>query len=94
MKTQNIKSEIIAKAGLSKAEIKECSYYFEHIKSVERFCKSKAFKNDKKILLNNAGAEFEDSRFKLNAVSERVALAYRLMREHCAKLYFRAYKAA
>lgn len=92
METQNtIKSEIIAKAGLTKAEIKECSYYFEHIKSVERFCK--VFKDDKKCLLNNAGAEFEDSRFKLNA-SPRVQLAHRLIREHCAKLYFRAYKAA
>lgn len=92
MKTQNIKSEIIAKAGLSKAEIKDCSYLFKHIESVKRFVK--AFKANKKLLLNNAGAEFADSRFKLNAVSERVALAHRLIREHCAKLYFRAYKAA
>lgn len=91
MKTQNIKSEIIAKAGLTKAEIKECSYDFEHIKSVERFCKS--FKNNKKWLLGVAFGEFADSRFKLNA-SESVNTAHRLIREHCAKLFFRAYKAA
>lgn len=93
MKTQNIKSEIIAKAGLTKAEIRECSYLFEHIKSVKRFCKRKAFKNNKKLLLNNAGAEFADSKFKLNA-SESVNVSHRLICEHCAKLYFRAYKAA
>lgn len=92
MKTQNIKSEIIAKAGLTKAEIKDCAYLFERIESVKRL--AKAFKADKKLLLNNAGAEFADSRFKLNAVSERVALAHCLICEHCAKLYFRAYKAA
>lgn len=92
MKTQNtIKSEIIAKAGLTKAEIKECSCDFEHIKSVERFCKR--FKKNKKWLLSIAFNEFADSRFKLNA-SERVNTAHRLIREHCAKLYFRAYKAA
>lgn len=43
MTFKELKSEIIAKAGLSKAEIKECSYYFEHIKSVERFCKAFSF---------------------------------------------------
>lgn len=91
MKTQNIKSEIIAKAGLSKAEIKECSYYFEHIKSVAHFIKNGAFQ--KKAFLNLAFGEFADSRFKLNA-SERVNTAHRLIREHCAKLYFRAYNAA
>lgn len=92
MKTQTIKSEIIAKAGLSKAEIKECSYYFEHIKSVTHFIKKGAF--SKAGFLNLAFGEFADSRFKLNAVSERVNTAHRLIREHCAKLYFRAYKAA
>lgn len=92
MKTQNtIKSEIIAKAGLTKAEIKECSYYFEHIKSVKHFIKSGAF--SKEGFLNLAFGEFADSRFKLNA-TESVNAAHRLIREHCAKLYFRAYKAA
>lgn len=91
MKTQNIKSEIIAKAGLSKAEIKECSYDFEHIKSVTHFIKSGVFQ--KEGFLNLAFDELADSRFKLNA-SERVSTAHRLIREHCAKLYFRAYKAA
>lgn len=92
MRTQNtIKSEIIAKAGLTKAEIKECSYDFEHIKSVAHFIKNGVF--SKEGFLNLAFGEFADSRFKLNA-SESVNTAHRLIREHCAKLYFRAYKAA
>lgn len=92
MKTQNaIKSEIITKAGLTKAEIRECSYYFEHIESVMHFIKSGAF--SKEGFLNLAFGEFADSKFKLNA-TESVNVAHRLIYEYCAKLYFRAYKAA
>lgn len=89
-KEKEIKRDIVAKARLTKAEVKDYVWFWKHIKDTLRFVE--LFKSNKKLLLNNAGAEFQDSRFKLKGVSESVQTAHRLVREHCAKIYFRAYK--
>lgn len=86
MKTQNILGEIIAKSGLSKARFKR-KYAYDLIAFENNLKMLEIVKGSKQMLWGYARAEFRNSRMTSDKIK-------RLMREHCAKLYFRAYKAA
>lgn len=87
MKTQNtFLSDIIAKSGLTKAQFKR-KYAYDLIAFENNLKMLEIVKGNKLTLWGYARSEFRNSRMTSDKIS-------RLMREHCCKLYFRAYKAA
>ena len=98
---EKVKSEIVAKAGLTKSEVRKCAYLWEHIEDVEeflKFYKQRRFKIHSNMFLTNAQRDFQAlndiKKGRLNSKSKAIQIAHRLVYEYCTKLFYTAYKTA